>query len=363
MTDRHHYIRFIAELLQSTTPIPTPPPRAVHGLDIGTGASAIYALLAARTHPTWHLHGTDTDAHSLSYAQRNVALNPDVASRIHLHQTSSDDPIIPLPQLGVPHLDFCVCNPPFYASVEEMNAAFRGDGKASAPSTICTGAESEMVCEGGDAGFVLRIVQESVGLKERVRWFSSMLGKWSSVTEVVHAVKKAGCSNWAVGVLKAGAKTRRWVVAWSWDDWRPENQVARGEVSAKEVLPFPAEFSIAVGGIDKTVVAERINKTLDDLDLRWMWRPDRMAGVGFAKENSWSRAARRKKKKLEMEKGDRMEDTSSDDDDIDDAALGFKITVKADEAEVEVRWLKGNDSILFESFCGMLKRAIWAPNA
>jgi 23S rRNA (adenine1618-N6)-methyltransferase len=41
-------------------------------------------------------------------------------------------------------------------------------------------------------------------------------------------------------------------------------------------------------------------------------------------------------------------------------ALGFKIYVEksADVAgiKVTIRWLKGHDNVLFESFCGMVKR-------
>ena len=43
-------------------------------------------------------------------------------------------------------------------------------------------------------------------------------------------------------------------------------------------------------------------------------------------------------------------------------ALGFKIHLqkKSEEAglRVIVRWLKGHDSVLFESLCGMLKRKL-----
>lgn len=39
-----------------------------------------------------------------------------------------------------------------------------------------------------------------------------------------------------------------------------------------------------------------------------------------------------------------------------DAALKFDIEVK--EGDMEVRWRQGKDNILFESFCGMLKRAM-----
>lgn len=49
------------------------------------------------------------------------------------------------------------------------------------------------------------------------------------------------------------------------------------------------------------------------------------------------------------------------DEDEDDAepALVFKVQLNQREegdVEVKLRWLQGRDSVLFESFCGMLKR-------
>lgn len=73
-------------------------------------------------------------------------------------------------------------------------------------------------------------------------------------------------------------------------------------------------------------------------------------------ENVWSRQARRKR---------RNEDAAVKKDEVDEkkAALGFKVQVKqerasANEVAVQVRWLKGTDTVLFESFCGMLKRKV-----
>ncbi|KAK5238257.1 hypothetical protein LTR16_012499, partial [Cryomyces antarcticus] len=61
------------------------------------------------------------------------------------------------------------------------------------------------------------------------------------------------------------------------------------------------------------------------------------------------------------EDGEKDDDDDDDDDssdaDNDPVALGFKITVGAADKVVEVRWLQGRDSVLFESFCGMLRRA------
>ena len=83
-----------------------------------------------------------------------------------------------------------------------------------------------------------------------------------------------------------------------------------------------------------------------------------MTGVGFAKHNVWSRAARRRRKSQDLP----SKETVEDDDDWDEAALGFRIQAKqskaAEHAEVIIRWLKGNDTVLFESFCGMLKRQL-----
>jgi 23S rRNA (adenine1618-N6)-methyltransferase len=49
-----------------------------------------------------------------------------------------------------------------------------------------------------------------------------------------------------------------------------------------------------------------------------------------------------------------------DQSDEDEPVLGFKVQVRSametDSSEVRVRWMRGKDTVLFESFCGMLKR-------
>lgn len=52
-----------------------------------------------------------------------------------------------------------------------------------------------------------------------------------------------------------------------------------------------------------------------------------------------------------------------EDDDEDDMPFGFKVVVEPNEGGVggsktTIRWLKGHDSVLFESFCGMLKKKV-----
>ncbi|KAK3079755.1 hypothetical protein LTS18_003984 [Coniosporium uncinatum] len=222
-----------------------------------------------------------------------------------------------------------------------------------------------MICPGGDAGFVLRMIKESITLGQRVQWYTSMLGRFSSVEVVVNKLKEVGCKNWAVDVLKAGSKTRRWVVGWSWGDWRPRADVARGEGLEGALLGFPTEMVVRAKSKDMSEGARKIDELMRGLDLRWMWKESLTAGVAFARENVWSRAVRRKKQQQQQqmsmtdEKPDSEADQEGEDggeDEREEVALGVKITVKTDS--VELRWLRGNDSIVYESFCGIIKRAL-----
>ncbi len=52
-----------------------------------------------------------------------------------------------------------------------------------------------------------------------------------------------------------------------------------------------------------------------------------------------------------------------EEDEDPEIALGFKIHVEPNPggesgAKVTIRWLRGHDSVLFESFCGMVKRKL-----
>lgn len=128
-----------------------------------------------------------------------------------------------------------MCNPPFYSSAGELLAS--AASKSQPPHSACTGADIEMVTPGGEVAFVGRMIAESEVLKERCQWYTSMLGKYSSVEVVVENLKTAGVTNWAVKDLVQGSKTRRWVVAWSWRGMRPTevNFITAGLISGYEM--------------------------------------------------------------------------------------------------------------------------------
>jgi 23S rRNA (adenine1618-N6)-methyltransferase len=90
--------------------------------------------------------------------------------------------------------------------------------------------------------------------------------------------------------------------------------------------------------------------------MKWMWKPKIYTGIGFSGKAVWSRAARRHVTKSQAA-------AMEDDSDEEEMAIGFKVQVEANAggvggSKITIRWLKGHDSVLFESFCGMLKRKI-----
>jgi 23S rRNA (adenine1618-N6)-methyltransferase len=267
------------------------------------------------------------------------------------------DEALPTDRMAASSIDFVMTNPPFYTSEAEMLESAKG--KQRPPNSACTGAPVEMICPGGEVAFVKRLIDESAEarVREQVQWFTSMLGKLASVEVVVEALKGKGCGNWAVTEFVQGQKTRRWAVGWSWGDRRPAMAVARGAEGPgveKKWLPFPSEFGFDVqrgdGGLEE--VGEQINCEVEALDLKWQWKKAIAQGLGMAERDVWSRKARRRK-------GDVTADAMDEDG---EAALVFKISLSQNAGDggvsVNVRWLQGKDSVLFESFCGWLKRKV-----
>jgi len=340
----YEYIKWLQSLLDTTSlsyDTAPSPSRPITGIDIGTGSSAIYSLLGCSTRASWSFIGTELDSKSFSYATRNVEAN-DLNSRIRVHKVSSSTAsLIPLDDLGLDKVDFTMCNPPFFTSATDMTATHLT--KSRSPSAICSGAPVEMIYDaanggsGGDLGFVMRMLDESMVLRERVQWYTSMLGKLASATALVQALRERGITNWAVTSLQTGNVTRRWVVGWSFGDrrtrnvslnchqvvlrWRSQDKeglvqkltrmqdVARRNMSSRDkaILPFPTEFIIPFGAsTPRDTITTVVQKELSSLAVQWLFHAESHSGLCFAAENVWSRSARRKRRKLDHDGTDPM---------------------------------------------------------
>lgn len=130
----------------------------------------------------------------------------------------------------------------------------------------------------------------------------------------------------------------------------------------KHILPFPSEQSVTVPDEGPDEIAERVDKALAQLDLRWSYRPARRQGVGLATKNVWSRAARRDKQHATKDGNEVGTEEQSQDSEAEEPALAFKLSFEQSESSsgtiVLFRWLAGQDTVLFESFCGMIRRIL-----
>jgi 23S rRNA (adenine1618-N6)-methyltransferase len=371
--NRHNYILWLKDLLDSSSLSYSEqyePERRVTGLDIGTGASLIYPLLGC-TQRSWHFIATDVDAESLASARVNARINH-LESRIRIVGRAISDPLIPLDELDISSIDFAMVNPPFYTSDTELLEL--AAQKSRPPSSACTGAPVEMVCEGGEVGFVQRMINESLGLKERVQWYTAMLGKQSSLEVLVDTLKKNKINNFAATAFVQGNKTRRWALGWSFVTRRPSVVASRGCVPAalKRILPLataiaiygPSRFHTNAIPLLKTILYDM----MESLDLcSWIWDEQRLRGVGFADGNVWSRAYRRKRA---GENGPLQQETVIPPLDVRTCAFGFSISIQAGDADkssgspaVILRWLQGDDYSLFESFTGAVQRRLRTDDA
>ncbi|KAF2732916.1 hypothetical protein EJ04DRAFT_496079 [Polyplosphaeria fusca] len=347
--NRNIYVSWIKNLIDSTNPdysAKYDPERKVVGLDIGTGASAIYTLLLLNQRPNWIMCATEVDTKSFNYAIQNISLNS-FGPRTKPLLTIGSNAAIPFHYLGVPHLDFTVCNPPFFETVAEMRRSLAGDGKAKPPYSISNAAPNEMLCPGGDLGFVTKMVNESLALKEKVTWFTTMFGKLESAKAIIKLLQQHGIENWAVGCIEPGGHTKRWVVGWSFGDYRPHNVHFISIAYRHEYLPFPTQYRIDLTSKYSLKDAKAtVNEQLSSLDLEWRWDEATSSGVGIASQNVWNRQYRRQKQKQHMAKTSEIQGQSMTQR---DNSIGMT-------KEIIIDWLRGTNRTLWESLCGLMHR-------
>ena len=70
----------------------------------------------------------------------------------------------------VPQYTFCMCNPPFFKDTEErLGGVASRSGRRPPAETFSCASTGEAITQGGEVAFSLRIIQDSLQLKNRVR--------------------------------------------------------------------------------------------------------------------------------------------------------------------------------------------------
>ena len=213
-------IHHAADLLASTNRGEIPRGPGVRVLDIGVGANCIYPLIGQHEYG-WQFVGSDIDATAITAARAIVDANPGLADVITLRHQPNASKIFTGVVTTNEHFDIVLCNPPFHASAKAAEAGslrkWKNLGKARKPDAKPTlnfgGQAAELWCEGGEAGFISRMVAESVIVQKQVTWFSTLVSSEDTLPAIYDALNKAGVKKVETINLAQGQKKSR-VVAW-----------------------------------------------------------------------------------------------------------------------------------------------------
>lgn len=146
--------------------------------------------------------------------------------------------------------------------------------------------------------------------------------------------------------------------------------VARGMSGLpKRFLPFPSIFTFEAPSTLSDHFYEHLQELFDSKEIEWRFDRTTSTACGWARGNVWSRAARRNPGTVVDKVNDRVktvdkavaeEDRDEETAEPRESRFIFRIQVSTGKPrsramEVQVRWLAGLDTVVFESFCGFVK--------
>ncbi|KAG6828829.1 hypothetical protein H0H93_014722, partial [Arthromyces matolae] len=258
-----------------------------------------------------------------------------------------------------------MCNPPFYNDAAEITSS-EAQKEQSAFGT-CTGAPVEMITPGGEVHFVTKMIRESLSGHEhedrtskrrRVegeminrqfgeaitqahestikvskcdtrrgpRWYTSMLGKMSSLVEVVKVFKELGVSlipfhffvdlqqsqiiNYAITEFVQG-QTRRWAVGWCAGGWKLSDDIARishPNDMIQRLLPSRNTLRLDIphssdDGVQEKIALQNVLCSVESATVWPMQKEGKFEFVVSLPGDTWSRGARRKRKRDQRQDG------------------------------------------------------------
>ncbi|XP_067213904.1 uncharacterized protein [Linepithema humile] len=298
ITLRMNYILWIEDLMRHSKL----EMNKVMGVDIGTGAICIYALLLAKIYGCRVL-GTEVDQESTDYAEKCIRRNnlQDLIKVI----TVNSDRIFKDTIENEKVYDFSMCNPPFFENKDDGEKT----AKALPPRNAPTGNDSELKTEGGEVAFVTKMIDESIELGDQIKIYSTMIGKKADLFHIKKLIKSRNIENVTWTEFCQGYTTR-WGLAWSFlpksiVDLSTAPVIRKSGKSMTQILKKNYKTSITVPVKEKFLrmddligflktTAEEINIKLQDVPVNednfdgWMCRI-------IAGEKSWEHSRRKRR--------------------------------------------------------------------
>ncbi len=221
---RADYIHYLADLLAQDNQNQTPIGKRVRILDIGVGANIIYPIIGCAEYG-WSFVGSDINPTSIKVAsliaKSNDLLKNTLQCRLQLNSEAIFENIIQPNEFYLAS----VCNPPFHRSEQEAHATaytkLQKLGKVNSTKNKVIlnfgGQHAELWCKGGESAFIDRMITESIKYKEQCLWFSSLVSKKESLSNIKKQLKNVAVTEYIIVSMAQGQKLSRFV-AWTFFD-------------------------------------------------------------------------------------------------------------------------------------------------
>ena len=234
MPGRADHVHSAADLLAEANGGLVPRGERVCALDVGTGASGVYALLG-RAEYGWRFVGSEVDGTALDSVSSIIDSNPGLRGGFTVRlQPSAAKTLTGVVRPGE-RFDLTLCNPPFHSSAGEAEEGARrkwknlgrGTAPGQRPRLNFGGRARELWCPGGESAFVRGLVAESEGCAKQCLWFTSLLSKGEHLPGVERALREVGALETRTIEMKQGQKTSR-LVAWTFLGRREREEWGQG---------------------------------------------------------------------------------------------------------------------------------------
>jgi 23S rRNA (adenine1618-N6)-methyltransferase len=215
---RADYIHHLADLLASDNGGTIPRGGRVRIFDLGMGANCVYGILAVAEYD-WRIVGSDIDRHAVNWARSLVAANANLRGKIECRVQPSETAIFDGVLSSEELFHAVVCNPPFHASALEAELSTQRKVRNLGLVTLAGdrnfgGRNHELWCEGGEAGFIQRMVSASTRRSKSCLWFTTLVSKRGSLPGIYRELKRARVVDVRTAPFAQGQKQSR-IVAWT----------------------------------------------------------------------------------------------------------------------------------------------------
>ena len=185
-------------------------------LDIGTGASLIYPLLATAAF-NWECVGTEIDKEAISYAKGLIRMNSNMrGTKIRRQEFKSQ--LLQGIMEKEDQFDVLVCNPPFFKTKSEAFAANAKKNKNLHGNEHVAhnfgGSANELWYKGGEMAFLKKLASESVQYQNQIQWFTCLVSKKENLRTFKRFIRKGNPSDIRVITMNQGNKTSQ-CIAWT----------------------------------------------------------------------------------------------------------------------------------------------------